>query len=101
MRVRLLAIVAAATLLGAGSAAAAPQGPLGHAGRWITDAQGRVVIVHGINMVYKRPPYYPSAAGFNAPDAKFLRRHGFDSVRLGVLYQAVEPQPGAEASAEP
>jgi hypothetical protein len=33
--------------------------PLGQAGRWITDASGRVVIVHGINMVYKLAPYYP------------------------------------------
>ena len=58
------------------------------------DAYGRAVVLHGVNMVYKRPPYTPSAAGFDAPDARFLRREGFDTVRLGVIYKAVEPSPG-------
>jgi endoglycosylceramidase len=53
-----------------------------------------VVIVHGINMVYKLPPYYPSAVGFGNDDAAFLARIGFNAVRVGVLWQAVEPQPG-------
>ena len=73
---------------------AAPKGPLDNAGRWITDRSGRVVILHGINMVYKRPPYRPDAVGFNADDAAFLRRNGFDTVRLGVIEKGVEPQPG-------
>jgi len=91
-----------AALLFAPSATAMPPGPtppLNHVGRWITDAKGRTVILHGVNMVYKRPPYEPSAAGFNAPDAKFLHRHGLDSVRLGVIYTGVEPHPGKFDSA--
>jgi endoglycosylceramidase len=76
---------------GARKLGAAP--PLSHDGRWITDARGRVVILHGVNMVYKRPPYDPSAIGFGADDAAFLRRHGFNNVRLGTIYSAVEPQP--------
>jgi endoglycosylceramidase len=72
-----------------------PAPPLSHDGRWMTDAKGRVVILHGVNMVYKRPPYDPSAIGFGADDAAFLRRHGFNNVRLGTIYAAVEPQPGA------
>ena len=76
------------------SAAGAPALPLGHVGRWITDARGRVVIVHGTNMVYKLPPYYPSAIGFSADDAAFLARLGFNAVRVGVIWTAVEPQPG-------
>src|SRR3954453_9470125 len=75
-------------------AAAAPKLPLGHAGRWITDAQGRVVVLHGFNMVSKRPPYAPDAIGFGADDARFLAREGYDTVRLGVIYKAVEPAPG-------
>ncbi len=67
---------------------------LGHAGRWITDSAGRVVIVHGLNMVYKVPPYYPAAAGFGADDAAFLERLGFNVVRVGVIWKAVEPRPG-------
>lgn len=68
--------------------------PLDHAGRWVTDAQGRVVILHGINMVYKRPPYAPDAIGFGEDDAAFLAAEGYNSVRLGLIYKAVEPQPG-------
>jgi endoglycosylceramidase len=76
------------------AAAAAPALPLGHAGRWLTDAQGRVVNLHGINMVYKRPPYTPDAVGFGDDDAAFLASEGFNAVRLGVIYKAVEPEPG-------
>jgi endoglycosylceramidase len=68
--------------------------PLAHAGRWITDAHGRVVILHGTNMVYKLAPYYPAAAGFDAKDAAFLRSIGFNAVRVGIIWKAVEPQPG-------
>jgi endoglycosylceramidase len=83
-----------ALFLIAANAAAAPSDPLGHEGRWITDATGRVVILHGFNMVAKRPPYHSAALGFGADDARFLRRHGFNTVRLGVIYTAVEPSPG-------
>jgi endoglycosylceramidase len=67
---------------------------LGHSGRWITDASGRVVILHGLNMVNKQAPYTPEAAGFGATAAQTLASNGFDVVRLGLLYQAVEPRPG-------
>jgi endoglycosylceramidase len=79
---------------GAGAAQATPTLPLAHAGRWITDAHGRVVVVHGINMVYKLPPYYPAKAGFGDDDAAFLARIGFNAVRVGVIWKAVEPSPG-------
>jgi endoglycosylceramidase len=74
---------------------AGPTTPLGHSGRWITDAKGRVVILHGVNMVHKRPPYHPAATGFGDDDAAFLQRHGFNTVRLGVIYAGVEPTPGS------
>jgi len=90
-----LATVAAAFLtLTAQAFAGAPTQPLGHSGRWITDDHGRVVLIHAVNMVYKRPPYYPKAAGFGKDDAQFLHRHGFNGVRLGVIYAGVEPKPG-------
>jgi endoglycosylceramidase len=72
---------------------AAPRGSLSHEGRWITDAKGRVVILHGWNVVSKVGSYRPEDAGFGANDARFLRRHGFNTVRLGVIYKGVEPQP--------
>lgn len=45
-------------------------------------------------MVYKHAPYTPAAAGFDANDAQWLADNGFDSVRLGILWKAVEPNPG-------
>lgn len=75
-----LAAVLAASLAGAAPGAGAiPRPHPGHAGRWITDGSGRVVVVHGFNMVYKRPPYYPGAVGFGSDDAAFLQRMGFNA----------------------
>src|SRR5947209_12311501 len=97
LMIRSLALACvSAVLFGAltSSAQSAPLLPLGHAGRWVTDARGRVVVVHGINMVYKLPPYYPATAGFDNDDAAFLQRIGFNVVRVGVIWKAVEPLPG-------
>jgi endoglycosylceramidase len=96
MRRSLTALAVACCVLAwtAADAGAAPTQPLSHAGRWITDARGRVVIVHGINMVYKLPPYDPAATGFGADDAAFLARIGFNAVRVGVIWKALEPSPG-------
>ena len=52
------------------------------------------MILHGVNMVTKHPPYFAKGLGFGRDDARFLRRNGFNTVRLGVIYTAVEPQPG-------
>jgi endoglycosylceramidase len=60
----------------------------------MTDSSGRVVVLHGVNMVYKLPPYYPGAIGFGADDAAFLARTGFNVVRVGVIWKALEPVPG-------
>jgi endoglycosylceramidase len=75
----------------AASADAAPKGPLSHEGRWITDAKGRVVILHGWNMVYKVGSYRPEDTGFGRDDMRFLRRHGFNTIRLGIIQKGVEP----------
>jgi endoglycosylceramidase len=63
-------------------------------GRWLLDGLGRVRIDHGVNLVYKRPPYAPDATGFGPDDARFLARNGFTTVRLGLVWKAVEPRPG-------
>jgi endoglycosylceramidase len=76
-------------------ATATPTYPeLGHAGRWLTDDQGRVVTLHGVNLVYKYPPYFPAAGDFNEKDARFLAENGFNAVRLGFAWSAAEPRPG-------
>ncbi len=84
----LLALLAAGT-------AHARSAPLGHAGRWIVDSRGRVLIPHGLNMVNKVRPYAPAATGFGDDDARFLAANGLNLVRLGVIYTAVEPSPGS------
>jgi endoglycosylceramidase len=90
----LFVVIAVAACNGAATAQAGVHTPLGHAGRWITDPAGRVTVLHGLNMVYKRPPYAPDAIGFGEDDAAFLASEGYDTVRLGVIYKAVEPAPG-------
>ena len=92
MRAWLIALLVVALVVPATAKAAAPPG---HAGRWITDANGRVLIPHGVNMVYKVKSYAPASTGFGDDDARFLARSGLNVVRLGVIYTAVEPQPGA------
>jgi endoglycosylceramidase len=77
----------------ASAASTGPTLPLGHAGRWMTDTDGRVVVLHGLNQVYKVPPYEPSADGFGDDDAAFLAANGFNAMRVGVIWAAVEPQP--------
>ncbi|MHA3019157.1 cellulase family glycosylhydrolase [Mycobacterium sp. BMJ-28] len=63
-------------------------------GTWITNGDGQVVILHGVNQVYKLAPYDPSVIGFSEDDAEFLAANGFNVVRLGVIWAGVEPQPG-------
>ncbi|MFI6166386.1 cellulase family glycosylhydrolase [Nocardia sp. NPDC051052] len=69
-------------------------GSVGHAGKWMVDGAGRVVILHGENVAVKRAPYRPSAAGFGDPDADLLAREGFNAARIAVFWAAVEPEPG-------
>src|SRR3989442_15913063 len=58
---------------------------------FIKDKAGRVLFLHGVNAVWKRPPYTPSSAYLDGRDADFLAANGLNSVRLGVLWVGVEP----------
>jgi endoglycosylceramidase len=71
-----------------------PVAPLSSEGRWLTDATGRVVTLHGVNEVEKSAPFHPAAAGFDADDARFLADQGFTVVRLGVVVEGLMPEPG-------
>jgi endoglycosylceramidase len=65
------------------------------------DATGRSVIFHGVNVVYKVHPYIPSRDKFDPEnsltDAELddLVKWGFNFVRLGVMWEAVERGPDA------
>jgi endoglycosylceramidase len=60
---RRVAAVIAGLLVLAASADAAPRGALSHEGRWVTDAKGRVMILHGWNLVSKVGSYRPEDSG--------------------------------------
>jgi endoglycosylceramidase len=90
-------------------------------GPYLTDAQGRTLQLHGVNLVAKcgggavdttaagspcvggewgpRPAYVlsPGAADpgrrFTAADARTLARLGFNTVRLGIIWEGLEPGP--------
>lgn len=66
--------------------------PLQRAGKWIVDSEGRVVLMHGFDIVHKIAPYYPST--FTKQDALFLANEGFTVVRIGFIWSALEPEPG-------
>ena len=57
------------------------------------DSHGRQVIFHGVNVINKRPPYFPQDTGFDAKMAVFIASQGFNLVRLGVYWAAIEPEP--------
>ena len=64
------------------------------------DQIGRQHIFHGVNIVVKNFPYYPSSNGnnfdniFTDQDIDFLLENGFNSVRLGIIWEAVETDEG-------
>src|SRR3546814_15553336 len=75
----LLIAVLGTTLAACGSSSPSDTAPAAGAqatqlrrdGRWLVDGQQRVVMLHGVNMVWKTAPYVPpaSADGFVAADA--------------------------------
>ena len=96
-KTRVLASLMASLFLSGGACgiAAASSGPLlHHQGRWIVDDWGRVVILHGMNNVYKFAPYTPAAGGFGADDAQYLASQGFNVLRTGLIYKGLEPTIG-------
>ena len=67
---------------------------------FILDNTGRYSIFHGVNVVVKLPPYLPNLDLFDPYmslntkyDLDTMKRLGFNMVRLGVMWEAVERQP--------
>jgi endoglycosylceramidase len=82
----------------AGALPAQAAKPLRVNGGQLVDSQGRTVVLHGVNVVFKRPPYVPNGraerTSFNARDVARLRAWGFNTVRLGLSWKALMPTPG-------
>jgi endoglycosylceramidase len=68
--------------------------PISHAGRWLTDGSGRVVIYHGVDVATKRPPNTDQSQGFTQADAQDLAHEGFTVLRTWWSWAALEPTPG-------
>ena len=67
----------------------------------IRDTIGLAYLLRGVNVVVKNPPYIPDIYGqfdpqisLNEKDMDDLLRWGFNIVRLGVIWEAVEVEPG-------
>ena len=100
MRRAVLLLCAVAACVMALPAAASSARPLAIKANKIVDDRGRQVILHGVNVVYKRAPYYPNRSGgaatsFTRADVKQLHDWGFNAIRLGVTWAGLEPQRGA------
>lgn len=77
-----------------GTSESADLGVIKAEGRWMVDDEGRVLMIHGVNQVNKLPPYDAASLGFDQEDAELLRNYGFNAVRLGVMWAAIEPTRG-------
>ena len=68
--------------------------------RVFRDASHAHVIFHGVNIVYKQDPYLPDTENYSPNDSlteedmQDLENWGFNIVRLGVIWEAVEKEPG-------
>jgi endoglycosylceramidase len=98
----LLAVLAwsGSGLAGAAPHASASDGPVGPisapGGPFLRDAEGRVVLLHGVDLMYKRAPYeiVTSGKGTNVltnAEAASMAADGFDVVRLGIFWKGLEP----------
>jgi endoglycosylceramidase len=80
-----------------GTADSLVSGPLSaHTGPFLTDSHGRIVILRGVNAVYKRAPYELYADpgkswNFSRQDAARMASLGFNVVRLGIIWEGLEP----------
>jgi endoglycosylceramidase len=97
----LLAVVVPTTVsasrpVAARGATRSPWGWIHAEGTRLVDRQGRVVVFHGVNAVEKRAPYELTATAgrpnsFTEADASHIAALGFDVVRLGIIWQGMEP----------
>jgi endoglycosylceramidase len=96
----MVGMVAALTIVGS-AVAAVPGGPLHSDGRFLRDAQGRVVILHGLFAAWKIAGKWApddsaaDPAGFTAADADRFAGLGLNAVRLAYFWRALEPTQGS------
>jgi len=89
---RLVGVAAAALAIAVPGVGAAERFMSAEGGRFI-DAQGRQVILHGLNVVRKNDTW-GSYAWLNEDGYARMRSWGMNCVRLGFTWAALEPSPG-------
>ena len=91
----MLALVA---LLAGANAARAALPVLGHKGRWLTDPQGRVVILHGVQVDkfkdISNPAGSENVVDLSPANVRFIGSAGFNAARVSMSYEGVEPAAG-------
>ncbi len=90
-------VIPAAAIPLSANPATGPAGPL-HApgGPFLEDRYGRVVLMHGVDLVYKVPPFEVEVNGagpnvLTGPEVQRMAALGFDVVRLGIIWNGLEP----------
>ena len=89
-------LLCAAAMLSPAAAARGDALPvLSHHGPWLTDAQGRVAILHGVQ-IDRFAPGTPNEGWIDVPPegVRFIGAQGFNVARVSIGYAGVEPQPG-------
>ena len=77
--------------------ATGPVGPVrAPGGPFLADRYGRVVLMHGVDLVYKVPPFEVVVNGtgpnvLTPSEAQRMAGLGFDVVRLGIIWKGLEP----------
>ena len=70
--------------------------------KYFIDSDNRVNIFHGVNIIYKIYPFHPDVitkafdpfTSFNDEDVKIIKKLGFNVVRLGIIWEGLETEPG-------
>jgi len=89
--------VPAAAAPSPGDPAAGAIGPVtAPGGPFLVDRYGRAVLLHGVDLVYKVPPYEVEVTGsgpnvLTVPEVQRMAALGFDVVRLGIIWKGLEP----------
>ncbi len=73
-----------------------PAAQLRREGPYVVDGHGRVVLLRGVNVVWKVAPFVPPdvPGGLTDVDLARIAGHGFDVIRLGVAFEGMMPAKG-------
>jgi len=68
---------------------------LSHHGRWLTDPQGRVVILHGLQIDHWETGAPVNVIDLSPQNVSFMATMGFNLARVSMTYSGVAPVPGS------